>query len=35
MMIETYVVQLWPLAVYGLAAFVVALGGIVMLDERA
>ena len=33
MMIETYVVDLWPLAAYALAAFVVALGGITLLDE--
>lgn len=33
MLIETCVVDLWPLAAYALAAFVVALGGITLLDE--
>lgn len=35
MLIETYVVSLWPLAAYALAAYVIVLGAIAMLDELA
>lgn len=35
MLIETFVIDLWPLACYGLAAFVIALAGIRLLDEIA
>lgn len=35
MLIEAFTISYWPLVAYGLAAFVIALGTITLLDELA